>query len=153
MRNWGWIKLVVLDVLSSPLFGSISFCRTEVLGVEGGGGGKTVFPVFCPCQEKLLRVSPLCAAHGRLQGARTESIALGVKHCSGGQWTQVQLCCRLPRSHPGGTYHLLFVLRACAGAQLMHISSLRPGIRCGSGPQATGDFFKLMGYLWEFYIF
>lgn len=103
MRNWGWIKLVVLDVLSSPFFGSISFCRTEALGVEGGGGGKTVFPVFCPCQEKLLRVSHLCAAHGRLQGARTESIARGVKHCSGGQWTQVQLRCRLPRSHPGGT--------------------------------------------------
>lgn len=32
MRNWSWIKWVVLDVLSSPFFGSIGSCRTEAVG-------------------------------------------------------------------------------------------------------------------------
>lgn len=150
MRNWDWIKLVVLDVLSSPFFGSIGFCRTEALGV---GGTKNGISIFCPRQEKLPCVSHLCAACGRLQEAGTESILLRVQYCSGGQWTQIQLCCRLPRTHPGRTHNLLFVLHVCAGTQLMHSSSLHLGVRCGSGPRATGDFFKLMGYFWEFYIF
>lgn len=48
MRNWVWIKLITLDVLSSPLFGSIGFCRAEALGVRGEGMDvdeqHTVFP-------------------------------------------------------------------------------------------------------------
>lgn len=52
MRNWSWIKWVVLDVLSIPFFGSIGFCRTEPLGVGGNGKKKSKLFSFSVLAKK-----------------------------------------------------------------------------------------------------
>lgn len=67
MRNWGWIKPVVLDVLSSPFLGPIGSCRTEAL-VSGGRGGR-IFPFFVLAKKtfcmRVMSVLPWKAARSQ----------------------------------------------------------------------------------------
>lgn len=66
-----------------PFLASLASAELKLWGLGRGGGGKIIFPFFCPCQEKLLCVSHLCAACGRLQGAGRERILLEVKPAQG----------------------------------------------------------------------
>lgn len=63
MRTWGWIKPVVLDVLSSPFLGPIGSCRTEAL-VSGGRRGR-IFPFFALAKKTFcMRVMSVLPAEG-----------------------------------------------------------------------------------------
>lgn len=96
MRNWDWIKPVVLDVLSSPFLGPIGSCRTEAL-VSGGRGGR-IFLFFVLAKKIFcMRVMSVLPGEGCKEPGQK-----GSSWGSGRQWTQIWLCYGLPRCHPIG---------------------------------------------------
>lgn len=149
MRNWSWIKVVALDALSSPFFGSIGFCRTEALGVRGRRGGM-IFLFFVLPRRAQVRESSLCCLW---KAARSQD-----RTCSPGSKTLLRGTSRPRFSCAAGvalwghtTYALSYVSVQgpswCTGLPY----TLGSDVELAPGQQGT--FLRWWRYLWEFHVF
>jgi len=140
MRKWAWVKLVVLDVLSSPFFGPIGFCRTEALGVQEGREKKNDISIFLSLPRKASVCESFLGCLWKAARSRDRKEHPGCKTQLRGTADPDSAVLPAPQKPPWWDTPPAFGLTGVCRAPLVHSAPLHPGVRYGSGPRAAGEF-------------